>query len=102
MMTQPSSPDYHLADIRQNTEGILDQVTETAHNMGDRAAGVADDIGAAVRENPYTTLAIAAGLAFAVGALWKLGAARPQSRLQTLMTRMPELPGKDMLPKRWR
>jgi hypothetical protein len=101
-MAQPSSPDYRSSDMRESTEGIMDQVTETARDMGDRAAGFADDIGSAVREHPYATLAIAAGLAFAVGALWKLGHQRPQSRWDALMARVPELPGKDLLPQRWR
>src|SRR5262245_40892856 len=58
------------------TEGILDQVSE-------RAGTVASEIGTAIKERPYTTLAVAAGLTFAVGALWKLGHRRqPQSRLE--------------------
>ena len=101
-MAQPSSPDYRSSNMRESTEGIMDKVTETARDMGDRAAGLADDVGTAVRENPYTTLAIAAGLAFAVGALWKVGHQRPQSRWDALMARVPELPGKDLLPPRWR
>ena len=101
-MAQNSSSDYRSSDMRESTEGIMDQVTETARDMGDRAAGLAEDIGTAVREHPYTTLAIAAGLAFAVGALWKLGQQRPQSRWDALMARVPEFPGKELLPQRWR
>jgi hypothetical protein len=47
-------------------------------------------------------LAIAAGLAFAVGALWKLGHQRPPSRWDALRARVPELPSKEWLPQRWR
>jgi ElaB/YqjD/DUF883 family membrane-anchored ribosome-binding protein len=102
IMAQPGSPDYHSSDMRESTDGIMDQVTDTAREMGDRAAGLAGDIGSAVRERPYTTLAIAAGLAFAVGALWKLGHQRPSSRWDALMARVPELPRKDWLPQQWR
>ena len=101
-MSQHTSPDYRSSDMRERTEGIMDQVTDTARDMSDRAAGLAEDIGTAVREHPYTTLAIAAGLAFAVGALWKLGHQRPQSRWDALMARVPEFPGKELLPQRWR
>ena len=52
-----------------------------------------------------TTLAIAAGLAFAVGALWKLGQQRqPQSRLDAWRAQLPELPSRQslesLLPRR--
>jgi hypothetical protein len=71
--------------------------------MGHRAAGLAGDLGTVVRDRPYTTLAVAAGLAFAVGALWKLGHQRPQSRWDALMAGLPELPARDdLLPRRWR
>lgn len=101
-MAQTGPSDYSNRDMRESTEGILDQAAESARDMGDRAAGLAADIGSAVRERPYTTLAIAAGLAFAVGALWKLRGQRPQSRWDALMAQVPELPGKELLPGRWR
>jgi len=49
-------------------------------------------------------LAIAAGLAFAVGALWKLGQQRQsQSRLDSWLAHLPELPSRQtLLPRRWR
>ena len=102
-MPQPGPSDYRDTDLRESAQGIMDQATETARNMGDRAASLASDLGAAVRDRPYTTLAVAAGLAFAVGALWKLGHQRPQSRWDALITRLPELPTReDLLPRRWR
>jgi hypothetical protein len=55
---------------------------------GDHAEGILDqtgefrDLRAAIEQRPYTALAIAVGLAFTVGALWKLGQSRqPYSRL---------------------
>jgi hypothetical protein len=94
----------------EHSEGIMDQVSETARDMGDRAATVVGELDAAIRERPYTTLAIAAGLAFAVGALWKLGHRRPPTRLEALRARvqdarghLPELPSWDgLLPRQWR
>lgn len=102
-MPQPGPSDYRDIDRRESTEGIMNQATEAARDMGHRAAGLAGDLGTAVRDRPYTTLAVAAGLAFAVGALWKLGHQRPQSRWDALMASLPELPARDdLLPRRWR
>jgi len=61
---------------------------KSAEELGERAMTIAGDIGTAVKENPYTALAIAAGLAFAVGALWKMGGQR-QSRLDALLSNIP-------------
>jgi hypothetical protein len=95
--------DYRTTGPRmhEHSEGILDQVSE----MGERAGTMAGELGTAIKERPYTTLAIAAGLAFAVGALWKLGQQRqPQSRLDAWRAQMPELPSRQslesLLPRR--
>ena len=85
--------------MHEHSEGILDQVSE----IGERAGTMANEIGAAIKERPYTTLAIAAGLAFAVGALWKLQQRQSQSRLDAWLARLPELPSREsLLPRRWR
>lgn len=84
---------------REYSEGLMDQVSD----VGERAATMAGELGQAIRERPYTTLAIAAGLAFAVGAVWKLGQWRPHSRLDGFLAQLPELPSRDRwLPSRWR
>jgi hypothetical protein len=95
--------DYHTGETPQarhgQTEGIMEHVSE----IGERAETLVGDLGAAIKERPYTTLAIAAGLAFAVGALWKLGQQKPQTRLDSLLSRLPELPdAHSLLPRRWR
>ena len=88
----------------EHSEGVMDQVGE----FGTRVETMAEELGAAIKQRPYTTLAIAAGLAFAVGALWKLGHQRPPTRLEALRARMPdmrgcvpELPTWDGLLQRW-
>ena len=99
-MAQPPTG-YRTAP--EQTEGIMDQVSDAAHDVSLRATNLANDIGAAIKERPYTTLAIAAGLAFTVGALWKMGHQRPQSRLQSLYAQLPELPSRQsLMPRRWR
>ena len=89
--------------MHEHTEGILDQVSD----MGDRAGTIASEFATAIKERPYTTMAIAAGLAFTVGALWKLGQrGRPQSRIDAWRAQLPEFPSRErlenLLPHRWR
>src|SRR5262245_53873668 len=83
----------------EHAEGIMDERNE----FGARASAMAGDLRAAVERHPYTTLAIAAGLAFAVGALWKLGQNRqPYSRLDAWLAQLPELPSRERMLRRWR
>jgi hypothetical protein len=92
---------------RDQTESTMEQISDSAREAGRRAVSLTDDIADAIRERPYTALAIAAGLGLAVGALWKLG---PQSRhgtLDSLLKNLPEMPSRDsirdsILPNRWR
>jgi hypothetical protein len=77
-------PDHH--------DGILEQIEDTTRSMGDSASTLAGDLTSAVKERPYTTLAIAAGLAFAVGALWKLSHRQPPSRIDRLRAQLPDVP----------
>jgi hypothetical protein len=88
---------------RDQTESTMEQVGESAREAGRRAVSLTEDIADAIRERPYTALAVAAGLAFTVGALWKLGQQRPHGSLESLLRNLPELPGRDsILPSRWR
>jgi hypothetical protein len=88
---------------RDQTEATMDKVKEASRDAGRRAMSLTEDIAEAIKERPYTSLAVAAGLAFAVGALWKLGQQHPHSRLESLLSQLPELPGRDsVIPKRWR
>src|SRR5215475_8730256 len=72
---------------REQAESVLDQVRE----FGARAETVTEELAAAIKNRPYATLAIAAALAFAVGALWKLGHRRPQTRLEALRAQLPNV-----------
>ena len=90
-------------DYRDQTESTMGQMSESAREAGRRSVSLTDDIAEAVRERPYTALAVTAGLAFAVGALWKLGSQRPHGALESLLRNLPDLPGRDsILPNRWR
>jgi hypothetical protein len=102
-------PDYRPSDyrnpepMREPGESLADRTRRTAHDATERVETMVGELAEVVRQRPYATVAMAAGLAFAVGALWKLGHRRPPSRLQTLLDRLPELPNRsELVPRRWR
>jgi hypothetical protein len=109
-MAQPGPSDYRYHqspdDLHRHSEVVMDQISETARDFGDRAGSLTEDVGAAIKHRPYTTLAIAAGLAFAAGALWKLNRRQPRSRLDGLRSQLPPMPTtqdlQNLLPARWR
>jgi len=73
------------------------EVGEQAFDRTTEAAAAARDT---VKEHPIATLAIVAGLASAVGALWKIGQSRQQTRVDSLLSRLGEL--QNQLPRGWR
>jgi hypothetical protein len=92
---------------RDQTESTMEQMGESAREAGRRAVSLTEDVADAIRERPYTALAVAAGLAFAVGALWKLGPQRRHGTLDALLRNLPDMPSRDsirdsILPSRWR
>jgi hypothetical protein len=70
--------------------------------LSERASELGSEITEMVKKNPVTTIAIAAGLAFAVGALWKVGRPSPQSHLDSLRSRLNDLPSAKQLRSYWR
>jgi hypothetical protein len=106
-MVQPGPSDYRTAQAeiseREQAHGVLDQ----ARDFGARAETMTEELAAAIKNRPYATLAIAAGLAFAVGALWKLGHRRPQTRLEALRAQLPDVRSRmpswnGLLQRSWR
>jgi hypothetical protein len=88
-MTQSDPNAYRTEPHRQHAEGVMDQVSE----FGERAKTLTEELAEVMKERPYSTLAIAAGAAFAVGSLWIVGRQRrPQTRLEALHSYLPELP----------
>jgi hypothetical protein len=73
------------------------QIGQQAFDQASEAATVARDT---VKEHPITTLALVGGLAFAIGALWKLQRPSRTTHVDTLMERLSGL--QKQLPKRWR
>jgi ElaB/YqjD/DUF883 family membrane-anchored ribosome-binding protein len=84
--------------IEEHNEGLM----QRASKLGGRAEEVVSDVASTVKEHPLATLAIAAGLAFAVGALWKLRTPSRQSQVEALLARLPELPKAERIRSMWR
>lgn len=101
----PDPSDYRSSDTdmppgqRNQGEGMMN---ETFDAVVERAGGIASDVGRIIKERPLTTLTVAGGLAFVVGALWMLGRRAPQSRLDALLAQLPEMPSRDSVLRRWK
>ena len=91
-------PTYITEGVEDHNEGLMQRASE----LGERAEEVVSDVAARVKGHPLTTLAIAAGLAFAVGALWKLRTPSRQSQVEALLARLPELPKAGRIRSMWR
>jgi hypothetical protein len=88
-MAQSDPNAYRTEPHCQNVKGVMDHVSE----LGERAKTLTEDLVEVVKERPYSTLALAAGAAFAVGALWIVGRQRrPRTRLEALHAYLPDLP----------
>jgi len=103
-MVQPGPSDYRTT---QGEIGAREREVDHVRQFGARAETVADELVAAIKNRPYATLAIAAGLAFAIGALWKLGHRRPPTRLEALRAQLPDLRNRmpdwnGLLQRAWR
>lgn len=74
--------------------------SESGEEVLDRAARAATATVDTVKEHPLATLAIVAGVTFAISALWKIASSRRQTTMDSLLSRLGEL--QDQLPRRWR
>ena len=76
--------------------GVADQVADKARELGGDALDTADEwlkpVGLSIRERPMTCLAVVGGLAFAAGAFWMLRNSRQQSRYDSLVETLSDLP----------
>lgn len=87
-----------------STSGTAGSMASQAMDMGEKAMEAVGDAGSAVtqtaREYPITTAVMIAGVAFALGALWKSGSWRRRSSMHGYMDRMGEMMAD--LPRRMR
>jgi hypothetical protein len=93
-MAQPGPSGYRTLENGRpdgdQGERTFGDLNEAATAATEQVKTIATDVGTAIKEHPYTAVAVAAGLAFAVGALWKLSHRRQQSRWEGLMAQMPD------------
>lgn len=82
------------------SQGFSEKAMELGEQAFDRTTEAAAAARDTVKEHPIATLAIVAGLAFAVGALWKIGQSRQQTTVDSLLSHLGEL--QNQLPPRWR
>jgi hypothetical protein len=99
MSTASGPSDYRSSagELEAHTDGIMDEVS-------DRVRTLTADVESAIEERPYTSLAIAGGLAFAIGALWVLKRQQQQqSSFERPRSQLPSFSDSgDWLPRRWR
>ena len=96
-MPQPMEYPASQSPASQSYAETVTEFGEAALERGAEAATVARDT---VKEHPIATLAVIAGLAFAVGALWKIGQSRQRSPIDFLLGRLSNLQAE--LPRRWK
>jgi hypothetical protein len=97
-MTTAGPSDYRSSadELTTHADGIMDEVS-------DRVSKLTSEVVSAIEERPYTSLAIAGGLAFAIGALWVVKRQQQQSSFDRLRSQMPSFSDAgDWLPRRWR
>jgi hypothetical protein len=78
----------------------MDQATEMGQQALDQATEAATVARDAVKDHPIASLAVVGGLAFAIGALWKMQRSPKVSHVDPLMARLSDL--QQQLPRRWR
>jgi hypothetical protein len=98
----PRPSDYRYTSSQPDPsldEGVMDQISGVAQDVG----AFASEVVGAIKERPYATLAVAGGLAFAIGALWMVRRQQPQTAYEAMLSRLPSLPDRQNLwPARWR
>jgi hypothetical protein len=78
-------------------QDMRDQVSELADEAGQQAMTFAGEIKDVANRHPYAAIAVAAGVAFTIGALWKLN--QPRSRTDAVWDRLPSR--SDLMSCRW-
>ena len=95
----PQTTSYSVPESA--SQGLAEKAMDLGEQAVDRATEAAATARDTVKEHPIATLAVVAGLAFAVGAIWKMGGrSRQQTRVDSLLSRLGEL--QNQLPRRWR
>jgi hypothetical protein len=94
----PQTTSYSVPESA--SQGLAEKAMDLGEQAVDRATEAAATARDTVKEHPIATLTVVAGLAFAVGAIWKMGQTRQHTRVDSLLSRLGEL--QNQLPRRWR
>jgi ElaB/YqjD/DUF883 family membrane-anchored ribosome-binding protein len=74
MATQPRSATQSSANVRGTVEGVISDVRDHGNEAVEAMADVRDNMQNAIdrslKDRPYTTLVLAVGFGFLLGALW--------------------------------
>jgi hypothetical protein len=76
--------------------------SEFGEELIDRAAQATTATVDAVKQHPMATVAIVAGVAFAIGALWKIRSSGRETTMGSLFSRSRLGELQDQLPRHWR
>lgn len=101
---QPSSSEQENGGLKETATRAGEYVADRAKAASAETSRLAGEAAATAREYPVTTVAVAAGLAFAVGALWMMRTSRRQSELDALLGRLSDLSsrGSNLWSRGWR
>ncbi|MDX2201836.1 MAG: hypothetical protein NW223_03740 [Hyphomicrobiaceae bacterium] len=92
--------DASFTSTKPRPDAAEGSLTQSLQHASERAREVAGDVVETVKPYPMATIAVAAGLAFALGALWSMR--RPQrSQLERWMQRLPPLPDAKAVRSYW-
>jgi hypothetical protein len=98
---------HHRAEPRNRPKSLPGPARaspDTAFEYGEQALARTGEAARAARdtalEHPIATIAVFAGLAFAIGALWKISNSRQQTSYDRLLHHLTDLRGQ--LPRNWR
>lgn len=68
--------------LHEQTQHYAERGHETETGLTERAQQTVTEATELVKEHPYMTIAMAAGLAFAIGALWKMRSHERRSQIE--------------------
>jgi hypothetical protein len=93
-------PKSAMDQAAETGQHALEQAADVGQQALDQATQAATVVRDTVKDNPIASLVVVGGLAFAIGALWKMQRTSRTSHVDALMDRLAGL--QQQLPKRWR
>lgn len=90
MTIKPGPSDYRASSTSPelSQDGRGGPVSRTSQDL----EVFASDIIEAIKQRPYTAVAVAGGLAFVIGALWIVSRQKPRTIYDDILARLPQIP----------